>query len=104
MNHTKCYIAGYPRPQLVRRDWKDLNGEWKFGFGEETNVEAALAGNLPRKILVPFSYECKASGIGEHQPHSVVWYSRRIEGKGDKRAILYLKERITIQRYISTDA
>lgn len=68
MNHTKCYIAGYPRPQLVRRDWKDLNGEWKFGFGEETNVEAALAGNLPRKILVPFSYECKASGIGEQQP------------------------------------
>ena len=59
MNHTKCYIAGYPRPQLVRRDWKDLNGEWKFGFGEETNVEAALAGNLPRKILVTFSYECK---------------------------------------------
>ena len=91
MNHTKCYIAGYPRPQLVRRDWKDLNGEWKFGFGEETNVEAALAGNLPRKILVPFSYECKASGIGEHQPHSVVWYSRRIEGKGDKRAILYFE-------------
>lgn len=23
----KCYIKDYPRPQLVRKDWKNLNGE-----------------------------------------------------------------------------
>ena len=89
MKHTKCYIAGYPRPQLVRSDWKDLCGEWKFAFGEEASAEDAFEEKLPRVIRVPFSYECKASGIGEETPHSTVWYSRTIEGKTGKRAILH---------------
>ena len=89
MKHTKCYIAGYPRPQLVRSDWKDLCGEWKFAFGEEASAEDAFEEKLPRVIRVPFAYECKASGIGEETPHSTVWYSRTIEGKTGKRAILH---------------
>ena len=39
MQHAKCYCKGYPRPQFVRADWVDLNGEWAFGFGEETRDE-----------------------------------------------------------------
>lgn len=89
MKHTKCYIPQYPRPQLVRNDWKNLNGEWAFAFGEETTESEALKGALPRKIKVPFTYETKLSGIGDQTPHKTVWYARKIEGKKGKRAILH---------------
>ena len=88
MKHTKCYIPEYPRPQFVRADWQNLCGEWNFGFGEETNENNALVGNLPRKIIVPFSYQSKASGIGLEEHHSLVWYSHKISGKAGKRTIL----------------
>lgn len=88
MKHTKCYIPEYPRPQFVRADWQNLNGSWKFGFGEEVNKEDALSGKLPRNITVPFSYESKLSGICDTAPHSAVWYSRIIRGKAGKRTIL----------------
>lgn len=28
----KCYIKDYPRPQFVRKEWENLNGEWNFIF------------------------------------------------------------------------
>lgn len=88
MNHVKCYQKGYPRPQFVRKEWVNLNGKWAFGFGEETNKERALSGNLPREIVVPFSYETEKSGIGDTGWHSTVWYARSFYGKKGKRTIL----------------
>lgn len=88
MKHTKCYIPEYPRPQFVRRDWLNLNGEWKFGFDDEVTADEAISGNLPRRINVPFTYETKLSGIEDHIQHNVVWYSRTISEKSGKRAIL----------------
>lgn len=89
MKHTKCYIPEYPRPQLVRADWQNLNGEWAFGFGEETEVANALLGKLSRKINVPFAYECEKSGIGDETPHETVWYARTVKGKAGKRTLLH---------------
>lgn len=91
MKHTKCYIAGYPRPQLVRKDWVDLNGSWQFAFGEDVRDTAALAGKLPRTINVPFSYETQLSGIGDETRHKTVWYARRISGRANKRTLLHLE-------------
>ncbi len=88
MKHTKCYIPGYPRPQLVRPDWQSLCGEWDFGFGEEVTETDALNGKLPRKITVPFAYQTKASGIGLEEHHSSVWYSKKIGKKVGKRTVL----------------
>ena len=88
MKHVKCYIPEYPRPQFVREDWKNLNGEWHFAFGNEISEADAFAGKNGRKINVPFTYETKLSGIEDHTQHQVVWYSRRIEGKMGKRTIL----------------
>lgn len=88
MNHVKCYVKDYPRPQFVRGDWKLLNGSWAFGFGEETKKSEALKGNLPRTILVPFSYETELSGIGDKAMHNTVWYATRITGKKGKRTLV----------------
>lgn len=91
MKHTKCYIKEYPRPQLVRPDWVNLNGDWKFGFGEETQEKSALKGELSQVIRVPFTYETKMSGIGQTEHHELVWYSTKIKGKKGKRAILHFE-------------
>lgn len=90
MKHTKCYIPDYPRPQLVRPDWENLNGSWQFAFGDEVTRGQALAGQLPRSIRVPFAYQCEESGIDIREPHSLVWYARTISGREGKRTILHL--------------
>ena len=87
MQHAKCYVKDYPRPQFVRAEWQSLNGEWKFGFGEDTEEEKALRGELPRKIVVPFTYETLLSGIGDRTPHETVWYARTIEKREEVRNI-----------------
>ncbi len=91
MKHVTCYQKGYPRPQFVRDAWTDLNGLWKFGFGEEVTEQDALRGELPRKICVPYSYETEMSGIGDPDVHRTVWYSRTISQKAGKRTILHLE-------------
>lgn len=88
MKHTKCYIPEYPRPQFVRKDWINLNGEWSFAFGEDVTDAEAMSGKLLRTIQVPFTYETALSGIEDHSQHPVVWYSRMISGKEGKRTIL----------------
>lgn len=65
------YIRNYPRPQLIRKQWKNLNGEWKFYYGDEEKP-------LIRSIKVPFTYETKASGIGDETVHSSVWYEKDV--------------------------
>lgn len=76
------YRPEYPRPQFVRDDWTNLNGEWDFRFDDDNIGETErwyrnFAGD--RKINVPFAYETKASGIGEETAHRHVWYRRTFE-------------------------
>lgn len=35
----KCYIKDYPRPQFVRKEWKNINGEWNFIFDDKDEGE-----------------------------------------------------------------
>ncbi|MGI8860589.1 MAG: glycoside hydrolase family 2, partial [Rubrobacteraceae bacterium] len=80
----------YPRPQLRRERWTNLNGEWAFAFDDEDVGLAAdwqnmAAGGLrygdpfDRRIAVPFCYQAKLSGIGDTAFHDVVWYARAFE-------------------------
>jgi len=49
----------YPRPQMVRADWLNLNGLWQLEF-----VDPPPAGkDLPKQILVPFAVESALSGV-----------------------------------------
>lgn len=69
----------YPRPDFIRTNWKDLNGEWEFAFDEERDAgeeQWVSAGRFPRRIEVPFVYQTERSGIGDTAMHDVVWYRR----------------------------
>jgi hypothetical protein len=67
-------LPEYPRPQLVRNRWLNLNGVWQFAFAKEG--EAAPAGkDLEASILVPFPVESALSGVMKRGDR--LWYRRK---------------------------
>src|SRR5260370_14191562 len=70
----------YPRPNLQRSRWSNLNGEWEFGTGEKASFD--------RRIIVPFCPESELSGIAE-LPGDVVWYRRRFDAPAGGRLVLH---------------
>lgn len=82
-------LPEYPRPQLVRNDWMNLNGFWQFQPGTSAG-EAFPAGKLSREILVPYPVESALSGVMEH--HERLWYRRTFtvpEKWNDKRIVIH---------------
>ena len=66
----------YPRPQLVRKDWMNLNGLWQYA--EASAGEAPPTGRtLPGRILVPFPIESALSGVMKSAER--LWYRRTFE-------------------------
>ena len=88
-------IYNYPRPQFVRDNWKNLNGEWNFTFDDENIGEQKEFFNIfpkDKKIVVPFTYETKMSGISNQSIHENIWYSKNINFERiDKRFILHFE-------------
>jgi beta-galactosidase/beta-glucuronidase len=79
----------YPRPQFVRRDWTNLNGEWEFEFDDELVglKEHWFDGRaLSKRITVPFAYQTSLSGLNDKSIHECVWYARTFE-VGAKRTV-----------------
>ena len=69
----KAPLPEYPRPQLVRSQWQNLNGIWQYQPG--ASDEATPTGQkLSSEILVPFPVESALSGVMEH--HDRLWYRR----------------------------
>ncbi|KPK50010.1 MAG: glycoside hydrolase family 2, partial [Planctomycetes bacterium SM23_25] len=63
----------YPRPQMVRQDWQNLNGLWQYAMAAEG--EAPPVGkDLDGKILVPFPIQSALSGVMQHADR--LWYRR----------------------------
>ena len=52
----------YPRPQMQRRSWQNLNGQWEFDCTSLTGTLPNLNETLKRKITVPFPVESYLSG------------------------------------------
>ena len=75
----------YPRPQLQRRDWLCLNGQWQFETdpGNSGIDRGLLESELPRRITVPFCPESKLSGIGNTDFLTAVWYRRTVKIPAD---------------------
>ncbi len=63
----------YPRPQLVRKDWLNLNGVWQLAFAEKGEAPP-IGRDLAERILVPFPVESALSGVMKH--HNRLWYRR----------------------------
>jgi len=62
----------YPRPQMVRKDWKSLNGLWDYALVPKSE---AKPGQFDGKILVPFAVESSLSGVGKTvTPDDAIWY------------------------------
>lgn len=75
----------YPRPQLKRKSWTNLNGTWDFTFDEKCmGKKEKWFNKFPSgtTIQVPYTYETKMSGIGDTSQHSVVWYHRSFDLAG----------------------
>lgn len=73
----------YPRPQFVRDNWINLNGEWELEFDDEDIGEGkswyADVHPFTRRIKVPFCYQSALSGIGLQAFHDTVWYKRKMD-------------------------
>ncbi len=68
-------LPEYPRPQLTRADWLNLNGLWDYALSGTDN--ATPPSLYSRKILVPFAYESALSGVGQPSPSGQrLWYHR----------------------------
>lgn len=85
-----CPLNDYPRPYLQRDSFYCLNGFWDLDINQEDKTEL-----YSQKILVPFSPECKLSGI-EHilQPNEQLHYRLFFtlpEGFVKKRVLLHFE-------------
>lgn len=79
----------YPRPQLERQQWMNLNGSWDYA------ITAIDVKQIPQKwdgkILVPFCLESKLGGVNRLLLDTeALWYHRTFEAtpSADKRTVL----------------
>jgi len=74
-------LVEYPRPQLVRDSYLNLNGWWDYAF---TPSDAPGPTTYDGQILVPFSPEAPLSGVGRQlQPDELLWYRRNVSLPAD---------------------
>jgi hypothetical protein len=80
-------LPDYPRPQLVRPDWLNLNGVWEFRGAPNLNTPP-IGQTLPEGVLVPYPIESALSGIMRHEDNMFyrrtftvpsTWNGRRVK-------------------------
>lgn len=72
---TACPLPEYPRPQLVRENWLNLNGKFDYAI---LPAAQKWAENFDGEILVPFAVESLLSGVEKPlSPSDRLWYRKR---------------------------
>ena len=70
-------LPEYPRPQMVRQAWLNLNGLWDYAI---TRKEGTVPGDYQGKILVPFPIEAALSGVHKTLDYNNrLWYRRHFD-------------------------
>ncbi len=90
--YPKHVLDAYPRPQMQREQWTNLNGLWDYAILPKTagqNIPATYQGQL----LVPFAVESSLSGAGKTVgKDSVLWYHTVLQltnPKNKQRTLLH---------------
>ena len=82
-------LREYPRPQLKRDSYVNLNGLWNYAFTDDAHRPERFDG----QIVVPFSPETILSGVERQlQPDEYLWYERAVtlpEGFVRDRVLLH---------------
>src|SRR6185295_6952178 len=67
-------LPEYPRPQLMRKQWINLNGPWTYAIA---GAEAPRPTSFDARVIVPFPIESQLSGAGVWvAPNQRLWYRR----------------------------
>jgi hypothetical protein len=75
VNPTNAH-SEYPRPQLVRTNWLNLNGLWDYAMISSSVSNAPT--NFQGQILVPFAINSALSGVMQSLSETnSLWYRRR---------------------------
>ncbi len=74
----------YPRPQLIRPSWQNLNGQWDYAILPKGSLpETGFAG----KITVPFPVESYLSGVQKTVgPENELWYEKTFDLSLDRKS------------------
>ncbi|MBP3479429.1 MAG: glycoside hydrolase family 2 [Oscillospiraceae bacterium] len=85
LSSTETPWQVYPRPQMRRSSYVNLNGQWAFSAGEE---------DFSQTIRVPFCPESQLSGVQQHFPEGTpLFYRRKFtlpEGFNKGRILLHI--------------
>ena len=79
----------YPRPQMARERWTNLNGHWQYAITDINQKTAPSA--WTGKILVPFCLESRLGGVQRLlEPTEALWYRRTFQAspRADYRTLL----------------
>jgi len=82
-------LPEYPRPQLVRPGWQNLNGAWRYAI---TPKDASPPTRYQGTILVPYPLESLLSGVQKPlAPDQSLWYRRTFSPAhtADRRTLLH---------------
>jgi hypothetical protein len=75
--NSKKVWQEYPRPQLERKDWLNLNGLWSYSIRYTDDLKPEKHDG---KILVPFSVESSLSGVMKPlSENQILWYEKEFE-------------------------
>lgn len=80
----------YPRPQMKRPSWRNLNGLWQYSIRD---TEESKPAEWDGEILVPFCVESALSGVMKRvSPNQALWYERSFELQPD-----WLQQQVLLQ-------